>query len=366
MVTTTSKVLRKSPSMFVRMRKPKPSLVFDTYWRFAAERQNVFMRRVKGKRMPWTEDPIISAHKFTNAYRASDRVSQYLIKEVIYGKRYGLEDTVFRIILFKIFNKIETWEFLSNELDKQISLDAFESKRFGKMLDAAKAHKGAIYSAAYIMPSGKTQGSGKSSKHQFHLELLESLKWSGFFSEIASVNSMEEGYNMLLSLPSIGAFLAYQYITDLNYSDHFDFSETEFVMPGPGARDGIRKCFSDFGDYSEADIIKMVCEQQEEHFDRLGLSFQSLWGRPLKLIDCQNLFCEVDKYSRVAHPEFAGRSGRTRIKQKYAPSSRESISPWFPPKWGLNESIRAEALPDVSEKTQAFSFSEGSSLPLFA
>ncbi len=366
MGTATSKVLRKDPSVFVRMRKPKPSLVFDTYWRFAAERQNVFMRRVRGKHLPWTEDPIISAHKFTNAYRASDRVSQYLIKEVIYGKRYGLEDTVFRILLFKIFNKIETWEFLSNELEGQICLDVFDSQRFGRILDAAKAHKGAIYSAAYIMPSGKTRGSEKGSKHQFHLELLESLKWAGFFTELANVNSMEEGFNKLLSLPSIGAFLAYQYITDLNYSDHFDFSETEFVMPGPGARDGIRKCFSDFGEYSEADIIKLVCEQQDEHFDRLGLNFQSLWGRPLKLIDCQNLFCEVDKYARVAHPEFAGRSGRTRIKQKYAPHSQGNISPWFPPKWGLNEIIRAEVAPDLTQKSKVLGFSQGSSLPLFA
>jgi hypothetical protein len=29
---------------------------------------------------PWTSDPIIQVHKFTNAYRAADRVSQYLIK----------------------------------------------------------------------------------------------------------------------------------------------------------------------------------------------------------------------------------------------------------------------------------------------
>src|SRR5258707_9985183 len=40
-------------------------------------------------------------------------------------------------------------------------------------------------------------------------------------------------------------------------------------------------------------------------------------SRRLQLIDCQNLFCEVDKYARVAHPNIAGRTGRTRIKQKF-------------------------------------------------
>jgi hypothetical protein len=58
----------------------------------------------------------------------------------------------------------------------------------------------------------------------------------------------------------------------------------------------------------------------------------------LQLIDCQNLFCEVDKYARVAHPEFVGHTGRTRIKQKFSPIA-EPIGFWYPPKWGINDAI---------------------------
>src|SRR6266540_2321834 len=58
--------------------------VFDTYWRFASKRQDAFMRRAQGAPPPWSDDPVISAHRFTNAYRASDRVSQYLIRHVQY------------------------------------------------------------------------------------------------------------------------------------------------------------------------------------------------------------------------------------------------------------------------------------------
>ena len=46
------------------------------------------------------------------AYRASDRVSQYLIRNVIYRHDQGPEEVFFRIMLFKLFNKIETWELL--------------------------------------------------------------------------------------------------------------------------------------------------------------------------------------------------------------------------------------------------------------
>jgi hypothetical protein len=133
----------------------------------------------------------------------------------------------------------------------------------------------------------------------------------------------------------IGNFLAYQLITDINYSTLTNFSEMEFTVPGPGARDGIQKCFSSLGKLSEADLIRMVADRQDSEFARLGLNFQSLWGRPLQLIDIQNLFCEVDKYSRVKHPDVSGLSGRVRIKQKFR-ATDANISYWYPPKWKLS------------------------------
>src|SRR5271154_6838910 len=42
----------------------------------------IFYRRYADPRGPWTPDPILKAYRFTDAYRAADRVSQYLIREV--------------------------------------------------------------------------------------------------------------------------------------------------------------------------------------------------------------------------------------------------------------------------------------------
>ena len=113
----------------------------------------------------------------------------------------------------------------------------------------------------------------------------------------------------------------------------------EFVVPGPGARDGLRKCFVDTGGLNEPEIIRMVADLQEREFQRLDLDFETLWGRRLQLVDCQNLFCEIDKYARVAHPEIAGRTGRTRIKQKFVPTL-EPMQLYYPPKWNFNHMIR--------------------------
>ena len=152
--------------------------------------------------------------------------------------------------------------------------------------------------------------------------------------------SMSEAYTLLHSYPTIGDFLAYQYVTDINYSTLTNFSEMQFVKAGPGAKDGILKCFKDFGDYSFEDIIKLMADNQETEFERLNFDFQNLWGRNLQLIDCQNIFCEVGKYARVAHPEIDDYSHRTRIKQKFEDKGKEQIEFYFPPKWGINHLIK--------------------------
>lgn len=56
-----------SPTVFVRRADPVPTVVFDSYWRFAARRQDIFFRRLRGEAPPWTEDEILKQHRFTNA-----------------------------------------------------------------------------------------------------------------------------------------------------------------------------------------------------------------------------------------------------------------------------------------------------------
>lgn len=320
----------------IRRRPPKPTAVFNSYWKFAAERQSVFHRRVLGQPGPWTDDPVIAKYKFTNAYRAADRVSQYLIRNVIYAGAYDLRDTVFRILLFKIFNKVRTWQLLQ-ATHGDLTVKGFDAVRFGCTLDRALEAGEAIYSAAYIMPSGPAS-IRQPRKHMMHLRLIEQVLRANMPEHLAEAGTLEAAYELLHGLPSLGPFLAYQFVTDLNYSEHFSFSEMEFVVPGPGARDGMRKCFTSLGDYTEADAIRWVANRQAEEFERRGLNFLSLWGRPLQLIDCQNLFCEVDKYARVVHPDIVGYSGRTRIKQKFDPDPAP-LQPWFPPKWGINDRL---------------------------
>jgi hypothetical protein len=329
-----------APWIFSRLAPLKPSKVFDTYWRFAAARQEIFFRRYNGEPFPWTADAILRKFKFTNAYRASDRVSQYLINRVIYEGSQKPKEIFFRTILFKLFNRIETWELLRSSLGK-LSVEGFEQRRYSKVLGAALGRGDKVYSAAYIMPPA--MGFAGPRKHDTHLALLAKMLETDAFGRTFGAPSLKSAFVVLRSFAGIGDFLAYQFAIDLNYAACSSFDEYEFVVPGPGARDGIRKCFIDLGGLSEADVIRAVADRQEAEFARLGLVFRDLWGRRLHLIDCQNLFCEVDKYARLAHPEIVGITGRTRIKQQFRPT--EQIPRYrFPTRWGLPAEVSAHVV----------------------
>lgn len=314
----------------------EPTPVFDTYWRFAAERHQIYLARQAGTPGPWTADSILAEHRFTNCYRAADRVSQYLIRNVAYAGDPSPTEVIFRTLLFKMFNKIQTWEFLTSEVGT-LTWSSFDIDTYDGVLTEAMNDGQRLYSAAYVMPS---PAFGAARKHTNHLRLLASMLDGSLPKDVADAPTLKDVYETLLAYPSLGPFLAFQYAIDLNYSTVTDFDEMDFVVAGPGAKDGLRKCFGDASVGIETELIRWVTDTQDDHLERLAIQFEGLWGRRLQLIDCQNLFCEVDKYARVAHPEVAGHSGRTRIKQKYR-SERPSTPAWFPPKWGINDLVAA-------------------------
>jgi hypothetical protein len=115
-----------------------------------------------------TADSILSSFKFTNAHRASDRVSQYLIREIAYSGEQTHDEIFFRILLFKIFNKIETWELLRATLG-EICYRDFDFDAYDRVLTDALERKSRIYSAAYHAIGG---ADGERRKHRSHLKLL--------------------------------------------------------------------------------------------------------------------------------------------------------------------------------------------------
>ncbi len=326
--------------------------VHDAYWRFAALRHDIFLRRVGGEPAPWTQDPILQRYKFCNTFRAADRVSQYLIREVIYGayaQDLDPEDVFLRIVLFRLFSKEATWTALEGATGG-VRRKTLDVDRLGILLEDIRSQK-AIYTAAFILAAPSVYG--YQAKHRNHLALVADMfRPKGLGARLGRTRSLEDVFHALVEYPMVGPFLGYQIAIDLNYSEHLLFDENDFTVPGPGAIRGLDKVFQDRGGQTPQQLIMRMVDRQEEEFSRLGFDFPGLFSRPLHAIDCQGLFCETDKYSREAFPEL--KSNRVRIKQEYKRTPRP-LTLFFPPKWDINNNLamtRNERLEDSCGQLQ--------------
>ncbi len=312
------------------------------YFYFMQERMNIFWRKCqKPNDTCWTDDAIFRTYKFTNVYRATDRVSQYLLKNIIYGKDAAQreEDMLLRILVFKIFNRPDTWEFLMRELDKPLTVENFEPHAIAKLL-SRRQEEMPIFNNAYMMTGSHRDYTTWPTKHEKWLQMVErEILKNGRMSQIVRAKSIEELYDCLHNCSFIGGFLAYQYAIDMNYAPFFSYDENGFVKAGIGAIRGIKKCFMEYGDDYE-DAIRYVHEHLEELQRRYGFTeFKPLPGHEPKLIDLQNCFCETDKYLRAKMPEL--KVDNVRIKQKYNVHT-SPIEYVFPPAWKVSARLQYE------------------------
>jgi hypothetical protein len=261
----------------------------------------VFWRRLRGDPGPWTNDPTLQSFYFTNCYRALDRTSQDLIA---CQEGWDREKVVVLTLLYKWFNNPDTWKELCKSDPKD--LGDFEARAMNMYSRGER-----MFSAAYITPNFP----GGGAKYRSIFRILEKME----NTEPAEWN-LRGFYEYLRGFPLMGPFLAMQYATDVGYALGFD---EDFMVPGPGALRGVRKVSPD----DPSHVIYTLTDWQEEMSAEAGSPFPALPGRRLAPIDVQNLFCEFDKWTRVAH-RLGGR-----IKRRFH-GQRPEWSYVFPRHWG--------------------------------
>lgn len=286
----------------------------------------------------WSDDPIFQKYRFCNTYRVLDKLCQYIIREVIEKGPQDPTELVFRITLFNLFTKRETWELLVDKYGP-LTWARYNRANYGKVLTAAKRSGITLYTGAFQKPGPHF---GFAEAHMNHLCLLEVFMENDLAGRLLNAQYMVEVYEYLISFPSMGDFSTYQLMLNLSYSNILNFSNFDFVIPGPGASSGLNKMFgaqnmkeaTNAEPYIQEEIIRWIAKNQDAEFKRLGLEFSGLGPDrlPLDLADIEHLLCEVDKYSRKKHPQFKGK--RHELRGNFNPSTgRYPPKPILPKAW---------------------------------
>lgn len=243
-------------------------------------------------------------------FRVSDRHSQYLICNVIEKGSQEPTEVMFRILLYNSFTSINTWEALQKELGP-LTWATYSQVTYGRVLRKRREDGFPIYTSAFQKPAPSL---GYKEAFMNHLQILEVLMDGDIVGHLAKCTFMSDVFYYLRSIPGMGPFNAYQLLLDLSYSNIINFSQSDFVEAGCGAISGLRKCFGTKALGIAPEVMRWMQETQDEHFGRLGLTFNGLGKEryPLQLCDIEHTLCEVEKYSRTAHPNIKG--PRTGIK----------------------------------------------------
>lgn len=197
--------VREVKRIAVGERTLKVSKVFRLFFWFVCERHRVFQRRLAGEPAPWTDDDALASHPYINVFRVLDRTSQYILTNVIGGTKHTLKDAFFRVLLFRTFNRIDTWEYLE-EKRGSLTCDDFDVQEYECLLEAVT---GSLYSGAYIMPA-PVKEFGYRTNPQNHLRLIDLMMSLKVYDKLKRMKHLKDAHGYLCLFPSMGDFIAMQ------------------------------------------------------------------------------------------------------------------------------------------------------------
>lgn len=280
----------------------------DLFWRFIAERQRVWYRRVvEGRPAPWTDDDILQKYRFTNVYRELDPGTQYVIQNILEADA-SRRDKIFNVMMYRLIGRLKTHEYLGFQ-----SLESFDPAEFEDRLKHRRDDLGeTVFTGAYMVSGYHHMGSSDKVENVAALfgELAEN---PAFFDDMPSAETLADAYDLIRSQPGFGNFLSYQVLVDLLYPvGYYDgdsvlpFSPDDWSSPGPGAQKGLKQLVTEFNEFTRLEVMRWLRQNQEQEFDRLGLEFHYLETEEgerleLSLANIQNCLCEYYKYHKILH-----------------------------------------------------------------
>lgn len=343
-------------------------------YEWMSERYKIHVRKdVQRLPSPWTENEILRQVKFCNVRREHDRQSQHLIRNIVENNNLSLADKMFNCLLFRMFNM---WDPIEHVLEGPVSINDFRNinldrtrerfadfdKKGGVTFTNAfntgglkqclafpeLAVTGKPASPSKMMVKVYRRGIGvvdvlpyKVAKQmvedhpgEYSIEgwephmgmrvvrFLKSFVTHNphFFHSLLGFNSPLSVYEELLNkVEGLGPFLAYQVWVDFTYNPDYPFSENHFTIAGPGCRAGIDLLFLDKDGMTHEECIFWLRDNQDDVYRQYGYDRNAFWSaeepydRCMNVMQLENMFCELSKYTRCVEAVMRGEKPRGKV-----------------------------------------------------
>lgn len=320
---------------------------------------------------PWTDNPILRQVKFCNVRREHDRQSLNLINNIVNNDALGMADKMFNCVLFRMFNLWDPIQAIGGAMTikefAEINLDATRER-----LQKFEADGGKVFTNAFntgglkqclafpelvvnhkeqrfggmmvnlICKDGSTQNMDykeakaiAEAEPDFYtiegwepympMRVIRSLKafvnkYPNYFHDLLRLGTPLEVYQRMYDdIEGLGPFLAYQIWVDFTYIPGYPFSENHFTVAGPGCRAGIDLMFQDKDGMTHEECIFWLRDNQDAVYGPLGYNREEFWSaeepwdRHLNIMAGENMFCELQKYTRCVEAVQQGKKPRGKV-----------------------------------------------------
>ena len=268
---------------------------------FIWEREAIRLARENGYEAPWTADVVLDKYKFTNIHRSDDRVSKWIIENVIdlYEDR---ADLWFTLLVVRLINWPPTLAALLENQVIPCTPAEFNPELFEAVLEFLKETRGKVYSGAYMLyPTKMDPGGNKSKAVAKYIIGDVVLKADDIQKTLQDDVTIERFVNVMSRCFGISTFIAGQVAADLTYSTkHLCFASDlfEYAPIGPGSSRGLNYLFN---------RAPNAGWTQEEFNLKLRQIFKLILDvleiDDMTLHDVQNCMCEYSKYCRTVLSE---------------------------------------------------------------
>ena len=272
---------------------------------FVCERQEIWSNKRKHCEV-LTTNHVLSSKWFTNMYRELDRGTMYLrnqlnqtdLKGVTIDKdnidRNLVSKILLKSVVYRLINKLETF------MDFGGVPDIETLNFFLKFLRDKKKEGSVIFTAAH-----QVMGFDRLVKSINHLKKnIENL--SSELVSAAQKRSLKMCQTVILTIPNIGNFFAWQIMCDLIEVKVLGrITDNQWACLGPGAKNGLRRIFcleTTRGELRHTRLLRDLCRSKgsKSGFAKLGLQFPVILHKDLSLKNVEHALCEYDKYFRFA------------------------------------------------------------------
>lgn len=247
---------------------------------------------------PWTNNPILQNYKFTNVRREHDKTTIHLLNMMKAHSRDSYGNKLMNIILYRLFNKIET-----SELMGWVDFKHYDEASLRTKLASAKP--GYVYFTNAFYTTGMRQGFRKCyPDEKFEPIVITNVCNDMKYKVVPAISNAKTPQDVIKALQlfnGVGDFLSYQMFVDMTYLAEFPWSENEFVVSGPGCIAGLTELFEDRDGLSYDELLFWLrdnCPITPDECRELMIDLPEE-DRYMNLMSLENCMCELSKYIRA-------------------------------------------------------------------